>query len=77
MKVAMKGDAFFIYVFLSQNVKHVHMKGHFGFNKTMELMSQHYWWPQFWKYVKEFVGSCDGCAPVKNFCYCPHGLLQP
>jgi hypothetical protein len=32
---------------------------HFGFNKAMELMFQNYWWPQLWKYVKEFVGSCN------------------
>jgi hypothetical protein len=33
--------------------------GHFGFNKLMELISWYYWWPQFWKYMKEFMGSCD------------------
>jgi hypothetical protein len=32
---------------------------HFGFNNTMELVSRDYWWPQLWKYVKEFVGSCN------------------
>jgi hypothetical protein len=32
---------------------------HFQINKAMELMSQDYWWPQLWKYVKEFVESCD------------------
>ncbi len=32
---------------------------HFGFNKTMELVFGDYWQPQFWKYVKEVVRSCD------------------
>jgi hypothetical protein len=32
---------------------------HFQFNKAMELMSRDYWWPQLWKYVKEFVELCD------------------
>jgi hypothetical protein len=36
-----------------------------------------YWWPQLWKFVKEFVGSCDVCACAKNFHHCPHGPLQP
>ncbi len=48
---------------------------HFGFNKTMELMFRNYWWPQFWKYVKRFVGSCDVCARTKNPFHHPHGFF--
>ncbi len=40
-------------------------------------MSQDYWWPQLWKYVKEFVRSCDVCVWAKNLHHCPHGLLEP
>ncbi len=50
---------------------------HFGFNKTMELMSCDYWWSQFWKFVKEFVGSCDICACTKNPHHHLHGPLEP
>ncbi len=50
---------------------------HFGFNKTMELVSWYYWWPQLWKYVKEFVGSCVVCVWAKNPRRHPHELLQP
>ncbi len=50
--------------------------GHFKFNKTIELMSCDYWWPQMWKYVKEFVGSCDVCVCAKNPCHWPHGFFQ-
>ena len=39
--------------------------GHFGVAKTLELISQGYWWPQPWKLVKEFVKSCDSCARSK------------
>ena len=39
--------------------------GHFGFNKTMELISRDYWWPQMWKFVIEFIESCDECARAK------------
>ncbi len=51
--------------------------GCFGFNKTMELVSCDYWWPQLWKFVKEFVGSCDVCVRVKNLCHHLHGFFQP
>ncbi len=49
--------------------------GHFGINKTMELVFCDYWWPQLWKFVKEFVGYVCICA--KNLPHCLHGLLQP
>jgi hypothetical protein len=51
--------------------------GYFGFNKTMELMFRDYWWPQLWKFMKEFVGSCDLCVHAKSPCHLLHGLLQP
>jgi hypothetical protein len=40
--------------------------GHFGFNKTLELISRDFWWPQMWKAVKEFVLSCNTCSRSKN-----------
>jgi hypothetical protein len=43
----------------------------------MELVFQNYWWPQLWKYVKEFVGSYDVCVQAKNPCHHLHNLLQP
>jgi hypothetical protein len=43
----------------------------------MELIFRDYWWPQLWKFVKEFVGSCDVCACAENFHHHPHGPLQP
>jgi hypothetical protein len=35
---------------------------HFGFNKTMELISRDFWWPKMWKLVKEYIQSCDTCS---------------
>ncbi len=49
--------------------------GHFGLNKTMELMFCDYWW--LWKFPKEFVGWCDVCVRAKKPCHRIHGLLQP
>lgn len=51
--------------------------GHFGYNKTLELISRDFWWPQMWKDVKEFVTSCDICSRSKNPRHRPYGLLQP
>ena len=37
-------------------LQHCHddpLVGHFGFAKTLELISQGFWWPQPWKLVKE------------------------
>jgi hypothetical protein len=51
--------------------------GHFGFNKTMELVSGDYWWLQLWKFVKEFMGSCDTSIHARNPHHHLHGLLQP
>jgi hypothetical protein len=43
----------------------------------MELVFRDYWWPQPWKYVKEFVEFCNVCVRAKNLCHRPYGLLQP
>ena len=51
--------------------------GHFGYNKTLELISRDFWWPQMWKDVKEFVLSCDICSRSKNPRHHLYGLLQP
>ena len=50
--------------------------GHFGFNKTMELISRDFWWPQMWKSVKEFVTTCDICSRSKIPRHRPYGLLR-
>ena len=51
--------------------------GHFGFNKTLELISRDFWWSQIWKDVKEFVISCDICSRFKTLRHCPYEFLQP
>ena len=51
--------------------------GHFGYNKTLELVSRDFWWPQMWKSVKDFVQSCDICSRSKTPRHRPYGLLQP
>ncbi len=50
---------------------------HFGYNKTMELISRDFWWPQMWKIVKDYVTTCDTFSRSKIPCHQPYGLLQP
>ena len=63
-----------------QVLQHRHdtrLAGHFGIHKTADLVARDYWWPQQWKFVKEFVRSCDTCARSKAPRHRPYGLLQP
>ena len=53
------------------------LAGHFGVTKTLELISRGYWWPQPWKFVKEYVKTCDVCTRSKTSHHRPFGLLQP
>ena len=50
--------------------------GHFGFNKTMELISRDFWWRQMWKSIKEFVTTCDICSRSKIPRHRLYGLLR-
>ena len=43
----------------------------------MELVSRDFWWPQLWKFVKEYVLTCDICSRSKTPRHRPYGLLQP
>ena len=51
--------------------------GHFGVAKTLELLSQGFWWPQPWKLVKEFIKICDIYVRSKEAHHRPYGLLHP
>ena len=53
------------------------LAGHFGVTKTLDLISRGYWCPQPWKFVKEFIKTCDTCARSKLIHHMTYGLLQP
>ena len=40
--------------------------GHPGENKTLELVSRNYWWPQMGHFIREYVSTCDVCGRIKN-----------
>jgi len=53
------------------------LAGHRGRWKTLELVSQNYWWPQILRYVGRYVSTCDMCLQTKSF-RCPlTGELHP
>ena len=50
--------------------------GHFGQNRTLELIRQEYTWPGICTFVKDYVSSCMSCARSKTPRHCPFSLLK-
>ena len=51
--------------------------GHPGRWKTLELVSQNYWWPQMSKYIGKYVSTCDMCLRTKTIKQPLTGELHP
>jgi len=51
--------------------------GHFGFNKTYDLVCRMFIWPKMVDHIKTFVTTCDTCQRIKSSSQLPAGLLQP
>ena len=57
--------------------KHDHpLSGHFGQNRTLELIRREYTWPGIRTYVKDYIKSCMACARAKTSCHQPYGMLK-
>ncbi|PRP85645.1 retrotransposon nucleocapsid protein [Planoprotostelium fungivorum] len=53
------------------------LAGHFGVNKTHELIKRDYWWPKLLRDVEEFVKTCSICQRTKVARQKPAGKLNP
>jgi len=51
--------------------------GHGGQWKTVELVTQNFWWPGVTKEVKQYVEGCDACQRNKNCTEQPAEKLMP
>lgn len=61
-------------------LQHCHddpLSGHFGVQKTHELVARTFTWPQLRQYVKRYVSTCETCLRNKGVQHRPYGLLQP
>ena len=51
--------------------------GHFGAEKTLELLQRSFWWPRMNRAVERYIASCEQCQRNKGSNQKPAGLLQP
>ena len=57
--------------------KHDHpLSGHFGQNKTLDLVRRDYVWPSMRTFVKDYCNSCTTCKRSKAPRHKPYGLLK-
>ena len=52
------------------------LAGHFGIEKTRELLSRKYYWPTLRRDVEDYVKGCDVCLALKAVRHKPYGDLQ-
>ena len=52
------------------------LAGHFGQNKTLELVCYRYSWPSLHADVQQFCKSCVTCMQSKPQCHKPYGSLK-
>jgi len=52
------------------------LMGHFGPNKTLEVLKEHFYWPHMRKHVDRNCKSCIACLKAKSRVQ-PHGLYTP
>ena len=52
------------------------LAGHFGIDKTRELIGRKYYWPSLRRDVISYVRGCDVCLTSKVVRHKPYGDLQ-
>lgn len=49
--------------------------GHYGIEKTIQRITQHFWFPRIRKYVKDYISACVECCYNKNGGGKPEGTM--
>ena len=52
------------------------LAGHYGTEKTAELLTRKYYWEGLNKTVKKYMESCDICQRIKAPRHRPYGVMQ-
>ena len=52
------------------------LAGHFGSERTLQLLRRHWFWPHMEAQVREYIASCDVCQRTKTKRHRPFGELQ-
>jgi len=51
--------------------------GHFGRDRTLELVSRNFYWPKMEDDIRKYCNECDNCQRTKAPRHAKHGLLHP
>ena len=51
--------------------------GHFGQDKTIELVRRYFWWPKMNEAIVDYIRSCPDCQKDKSRRHRQYGLLSP
>jgi hypothetical protein len=51
--------------------------GHLGIDRTQELITKTYFWPQMRQQIEQYIKTCDPCCRNKPNRHLPYGKLQP
>jgi len=52
------------------------LAGHFGQPKMLSLVRKDFFWPKLWKFMVDYVRSCNICTRNKTKQHWPYGFLK-
>jgi len=53
------------------------LAGHFGRDRTLDLICREYWWPNMSRYIAAYTRACQFCTQNKTKTHPRHGTLLP
>jgi len=62
---------------IAQGCHHSLVAGHFGQEKTIEIVTRDFYWKGLAEWIRDYVRSCDECQHSKSPRHAKYGLLQP